>query len=130
MLKSEVIFGRLLREWKLNSGVTEINGEDYQYATRIVFPNIFTKDEQEILSLKGYQSSGCFLVRIFGKIIGVKRNIVLNINYVEEISSFNQKGRYSCKDWGNAAKLRNEQKIRLEAFNKSSEGSFQVLPKR
>jgi hypothetical protein len=115
------IFGRVKN--KLDSGTVKIQGRTYQYMV-VASSRMGRKYERDFITNKGYIIPNAFLVKVLGKINGSKDEILIHIDYFEDISD-----KYSRRDWIDKDTLTTEQQSFLEAFNVRSEENIQILGK-
>jgi len=112
---------------KLDSGDMKIEGKRYQRIVSV--SRLFSKDEADFISDKGYIIPRCFLVKGLGRIVSADERTKMYIFYIEDIRHIHGI-KYSCRDWINKNMLTNEQQELLKGFIDRSEKNFQILGKK
>ena len=113
---------------KLDSGDMKIQGKRYQ---RIVFASrLFSKDEADFISDKGYIIPSCFLVKGLGRIVSVDGRTKMYIFYIEDTSHLSDNKYSYRRDWISKYMLTNEQEEFLKEFIDRSEKNIQILGRK
>jgi hypothetical protein len=111
----------------LDSGDMKIEGKRYQRIVSV--SRLFSKDEADFISDKGYIIPSCFLVKGLGRIVSADGRTKMYIFYIEDIRHIHGI-KYSCRDWINKNMLTNEQEEFLKEFIDRSEKNIQILGKK
>ena len=114
------------RRHKLESGVTSIGSQNYQYA---VYPskNPFFKPEENYLFDHGFVLGSKFVAKAFSRREGIDNNYSVAIIYVESLDSF-QKGKTKLRDWTRREYLSEEQKEFLHTLGETCNRCVVVSP--
>lgn len=79
---------------KLDSGVSRLGGNKYQYCTTLLYPKSSSKLTKYVTG-KGYILPYCGLQRFTGRRLGKRGDLCIYINYFESLDSSN----FPCESW-------------------------------
>ena len=103
-------------------GTCKLGGRKFQYCSFLFYPSM-SHALTKFITDEGYVLAPCVLHKSFGKVYGAKGNILVTIEYQEEIPNLN----LDCTAWKPDLSLLEIQRAYLEQFNKNCESSFTVL---
>ncbi len=114
-------------EYKLEPTKTiKINKKNYQ---QCIFPlSFFFRNEmRDVIYDKGYVIPNWFLIQGLSKVVSTKKDVMMYIYYMEEVSSFNKEKEYSISEWMDINNLREDQQKRLDEFKTSCQKNVRFL---
>jgi hypothetical protein len=97
-----------------DSGTKDILGETYQVGATV--SSLGIEKDVKFIEDKGYIIPNSFLIRCFGKRLGLERNIAFYVYYAEDLSGFKEGNYKNIKLWQDSATLKFEQKEILKNF--------------
>lgn len=114
------IYGKI--EDKLECGIQKLGGKNYHFYTRIIYPSMEHAVTKHLFE-EGYIIPTCVLVKVFGRVEGVKGSFIVNIFCLQDISDT----EYPCSAWKDKDKLTDEQKQYIKDFGERFANLFEVM---
>lgn len=109
-------------ENKLESGIQKLDGKNYHYYTRIIYPSMEHAVTKHLFE-EGYIIPECVIVKVFARVEGVEGSFIISVFYLEGISDTG----YPCSAWKNKDKLTDEQKQYIKKFGENFVELFKIL---
>ncbi len=108
----------------LKHGIIKLNNTNFQYA---IHPKEhFGNVTSQFLLDKGVTTSSCVLKFSISRRYGANNNVKIYLNYLEDISNFQDFGVESCVDWKEINFLNYKQKKFLQNFENSIKNILKV----
>lgn len=113
-------------KYQLESKTIKINKKTYQ---KSIFPApfFFRNEIRNIIFDKEYVIPNSFLMQGLSRNVSLNNNMIMQIYYMDEISSFNKEKNYELSEWIDINKLREDQQKRLNEFMTTCQKNIQFL---